>query len=406
MTDLSDIVSAYGSEAALELLLLRQKVSGVASVTELEEFLATHPVSPVRLAHRLSTHHLGGLLFPLLPASLAAQPDMAQLGRSVSGRNRYNLLLLSEMLRIQELCRSRQIDVIFIKGVLLSKILCDDYTSRTASDLDILVRMEDFMRMRELLIMDGYQEQYPFPKRALSYYLQYQREAAFARTTETGVQLHVEIQWSVLPAYYRMPYGNEYFFRHTVDTHIGQAAVTTLDHTRHLLLLLAHHGAGDLWRNLRHLADIALFVQRYGHEINWPEIDAQAKRWGIWKATACGFAMIDALVSPLRAFQISQQLSPNLIQRCLRYVLAVPMLPKRRTHHATFLQQMRLCDSGRDQLALMAGFLKRYCSPGMDELALVKLPRLLFPAYVLIRQFRFAYKGRKSVSDKPDEDGL
>jgi hypothetical protein len=405
MTDLLDIVRSHGPEAALELLLLRQRVSGLKSQSELEAFLSAHPILPDKLAERMSVHHLGSMLLPLLPSRLATHPDMTRLGQSVAGRGRYNILLLAEMLRIQGLCSGRGLEVIFTKGVLLSSILCGDYTSRTASDLDILVRMEDFMRVRELVIADGYLECYPFPEQELTYFLEYQREAAFTKTTESGVKLHVELQWSVLPAYYRMPYGNEYFFRHSLETRIGQSTVRSLAPTQHLLLLLAHHGAGDLWRNLRHLADIALFVKEKGQEINWPELEAKTNQWGIRKTSAIGFAMAEALVWTQEPHHFGVQIQPSLLRRCVGYALSVPMLPKQRTHRATFLQQLRLCDSGRDQLALFTGYLKRYASPGMDELALVRLPRILFPAYLLIRQFRFLYRGRMSASHKHQADG-
>lgn len=405
MTDLQYIVHNHGAEAAFELLLLRQRVAGDRSLPESEAFLAEHEVQPALLAGRLSAHALGGLLLPLLPAGLAAQPVMAQHARSVDVQARYNLLLLSEMLRVQDSCRSRGLQVIFTKGVLLSKILYGDFTSRTASDLDILVRTEDFMHVRELLMTDGYHEKYPFPEQELSYFLRYQREAAFVKTTESGIRLHIELQWSVLPAYYPMPYGNEYFFRHSVETRIGQGTVTTLAPTQHLLLLLAHHGGGDLWRNLRHLADIAMFVQQLGREIDWPEIDMQTRYWGIRKASDCGFAMVDALVWPQVACHVSVPVSTSLLHRSMAYVLSVPMLPKQRTHRATFMHQFRLCDSGRDRLALLIGFLKRYASPGMDELALVRLPKILFPAYLVIRQFRFLYKGRVSAAAKQKADG-
>lgn len=405
MTDLQHIARTQGAEAAFELLLLRQRVAGMKSIPESEAFLASHEIQPALLAGRLSAHALGGILLPLLPAGLSAHPDMAQFIRSVDGKARYNLLLLAEMIRLQEMFREKGLEVIFAKGLLLGRILYGDFTSRTVSDLDILVRMEDFMRLRTLLIEDGYHEQYPFPEHALSYFMQYQREAAFAKTSEAGVKLHIELQWSVLPAYYPMPYGNDYFFRHTVESRIGQATVTTLAPTQHLLLMLAHHGAGDLWRNLRHLADIALFVQQAGREIDWTEVDAQTKRWGIRTATATGFALTGALLTPMNTRFLGGPVSPSLFRHCVRYVLSVPMLPKRRTHRATFMQQLRLCDSGRDRLALLAGFLKRYGSPGMDELALVRLPRVLFPLYLVIRQFRFLYRDRLSASAKQHADG-
>ncbi len=405
MTELQHIARVHGNEAAFELLLLRQKVSGLSSLAALETFLSAYEVRPGVLADRLAAHALGGLLMPLLPPVLSAHADMTQLVRRVNSKARYNLMLLSEMLRLQELCKERGLEVIFTKGVLLSHMLCGDYSSRSAADLDILVRIDDFLRVRDLLIEDGYRERYPFPLNELPYFLQYQREAAFAKPTASGVQLHVELQWSVLPAYYRMPYGNDYFFRHTAQVVMGQSTLNTLAPTQHLLLLLAHHGGGDLWRNLRHLADISLFIQQQGSAIHWPEVALRTREWGIEKATACGFAMANTLVSPQDIGHWDLRVAPALMERCVQHVLSVPMLPKQRTHRATFMHQMRLCDSASDRWALLKGYLSRYASPGMDELALVRLPRVLFPAYLLIRQFRFLYKGRMTEAVKQHADG-
>jgi hypothetical protein len=400
MIDVQDIVRTHGPEAALEILLLRQKVSGDSSVGELKAFLSSHEIRLSQFAHRLAIHQLAALLLPLLPEEISKQPEMVQMKQRTEGRARYNLLLLSEMLRLQASFRANAVDVIFAKGPLLSKLLYGDFTSRPASDIDILVRMEDFMRIRALLLADGYREHYPFPEHAQAYFLQYHREAAFSKSLGDGVNLHVELQWSVLPAYYPMPYGNDYFFRHTIDTRIGEASLTTLAPTQHFLLLLAHHGMGDLWRNLRHLADIVQFVTRMHDEIDWAEVEAKTVQWKIRTANACGFAMANALVLPLDSSLTRQEPSASLLQRCIDHILTVPMLSKHRTHSATLMQQLRLCDSGRDRLSLLSGLVKRYCSPGMEELALVRLPRILFPVYLVIRQFRFLYADKLSASAK------
>ncbi len=400
MIDIQDIVRTHGPEAAFEILLLRQKVSGDSSVGELKDFLSVHELQLSPFAHRLAVHQLAALLLPLLPEEISRKPEMVHLKKRAEGRARYNLLLLSEMLRLQALCRANSLDIIFTKGPLLSKMLYGDFTSRPASDIDILVRMEDFMRIRALLLADGYREHYPFPEHEQAYFLQYHREAAFSTSSGDGVNLHIELQWSVLPAYYPMPYGNDYFFQHTVDVHVGEVSITTLAPTQHFLLLLAHHGMGDLWRNLRHLADIAQFVNRMNDKIDWTEVDARVEQWHIRTASACGFSMANALVSSSDHSLAGREIPASLLQRCMHHVLAIPMLSKHRTHYATLAQQLRLCDSGRDRLALLGGLVKRYCSPGMEELALVRLPRILFPAYLVIRQFRFLYADKQTASAK------
>lgn len=400
MIDIHDIVHMHGPEAALELLLLRQQVSGDSSPGAVKDFLSGHHPRLSDFAHRLAVHQLASLLLPLLPEEIAHQPEMVHLKQRAEGRSRYNLLMLSEMLRLQALCRANNVDIIFTKGLVLSKLLYGDFTSRPASDLDILVRMQDFMRVRSLLLADGYQEHYPFPEDSLAYFMEYQREAAFSKTQGDGVKLQVELQWSVLPVYYPMPYGNDYFFRHTIDFRIGDASVSTLAPTQHLLLLLAHHGMGDLWRNLRHLTDIVHFVGRMADKIDWAEVEARTEQWGIRTGTACGFAMADALLISLDRRLAPRELPASLLERCVHHVLSVPMLSKHRTHPATLMQQLRLCDSVRDRMRLLGGFVRRYCSPGMEELALVRLPRMLFPAYLVIRQFRFLYADKRTASAK------
>jgi hypothetical protein len=400
MIDIQDIVRTHGPEAALELLLLRQKVSGDSDVSVLKDFLSVHELQLTRFVHRLAVHQLAALLLPLLPEEIRSKPEMVQLKQRTEGRARYNLLLLSEMLRLQALCRANSLDIIFTKGLLLSKMLYGDFTSRPASDVDILVRMEDFMPIRALLLADGYREHYPFPETEQAYFLQYHREAAFSKSLGDGVNLHVELQWSVLPAYFPMPYGNDYFFQHTVDAAVGEASITTLAPTQHFLLLLAHHGMGDLWRNLRHLADIAQFFTCMKERIDWAEVEARVQQWNIRTASACGFALVDALVLSLDHKLVRREIPASLLRRCVHHVLNVPMLSKHRTHYETLAQQLSMCDSGSDRLALLRGLVKRYCSPGMEELALVRLPRMLFPAYLVIRQFRFLYADKHTASAK------
>ncbi|MCU0379905.1 MAG: nucleotidyltransferase family protein [Chitinophagaceae bacterium] len=388
MTGPSDIARQYSAESALLILLLRQRLQGIKDEADTERFLGTHPVNPGILEKLLAAHSLASLVYPWLPEEYIGEKLSARVGF----RAKANLAGLAEMTRLQELFEQSSIQVIFVKGVLLSKILFDDFTSRSAADIDILIRANDFAAIRDLLLRDGYEELYPFPVAYPDYYLRQNREAAFRKELEGGARQYVEIQWAPMPGFFPIPYNNDYFFEHRIQVQVGPKSIPTLATTQHLLMLFVHHGVGDLWRILRHVSDIAIFIHRKESEIDWEEIHRKASEWHMRRTISCGLALAAGLLYPGAGRYMNGTPDPALLDRCRNYLLGYPLLPKKKINRLNLQQQLRLSDFRRDRFVLIRGYFQRFLSPGMEELNLVTLPRALFPLYYLVRRFRFLYR--------------
>jgi hypothetical protein len=389
MTGPSDIARQYSAESALLILLLRQRLQGIKDVAETGAFLGTHPVNPRTLEELLAAHSLASLVYPWLPEECIGE----NLSTRVGFRAKANLAGLSELTRLQELFEQSSIQVIFVKGVLLSKILFDNFTSRSAADIDILIRVNDFAAIRSLLLRDGYEELYPFPDAYPDYYLRQNREAAFRKKLEGGARQYVEIQWAPMPGFFPVPYNNDYFFEHRTQMQVGPKSIPTLATTQHLLMLFVHHGVGDVWRSLRHIFDIAIFIHRKKEEIDWKEVHRKGSEWHMRRTINCGIALAAGLFYPGAGQYMHGTPDPALLDHCRDYVLGFPLLPKKKINRLNLQQQLKLSDFRRDRFVLVLGYLRRFLSPGMEELNLVKLPRTLFPLYYLIRRFRFLYRG-------------
>src|SRR5262245_17110144 len=84
-----------------------------------------------------------------------------------------NLLLAAELLKIHNLLDSNAIPVLPLKGPTLAVLAYDNLSLRPFEDLDILVREQDILRVKQLLVSHGYQTELG---------LSGSREAAFLRS--------------------------------------------------------------------------------------------------------------------------------------------------------------------------------------------------------------------------------
>ena len=99
-----------------------------------------------------------------------------------------NLFLAKELCQILDLLATHNISAIPFKGPVLATLAYGNLALRDFCDLDILVRTDDYLRAKELLIRQGYQHK-NFPE----------HEAACAQTAllrddgKVGIDLHYDI---------------------------------------------------------------------------------------------------------------------------------------------------------------------------------------------------------------------
>ncbi len=393
MMGIEQIAKKYNAEIALIVLLLRIKI-GTAKPADIQLFFNNNAPDLDYVLVLVKAHELTSVIFSIKEGReiFSTQKKDIQILREVDMRGRNNLLILSELVHLSRYFREQQMSVIFYKGVLLSKILFDDFTTRATSDIDIMIRSGDFFKIREILLSSGYEEVYYYPENYPVYFLLHTRESAFRKKITGKHYIYVELQWSPLPEHYGIPYNNDYFFSHTEQLLLTGESVNTLHLTQHLFMLMIHHGLSDLWRNIKHVFDIAIFIKRYNDQIDWKELYKMEQNWHISNNCSCGWSLVYNLFGAGSNSADPWRTKEEILKPALDSLLGFPLLPKDKKNIQALQRQLLLCDGRKERNALLRGYLKIALWPSLIDLENIKLPKVLFPLYFITKRFRFLFK--------------
>ena len=181
-----------------------------------------------------------------------------------------------ELTRISAVLEHNEISAIPWKGPLLASVAYGDVALRQFSDLDILVREQDAMRAKDLLLGLGYRplHQRPVEQQAAFYGLRKVCEMM----REDG-RVTVELHWAIT--------SNTFPFALDPAALWVGAETVSLEGTplpnmspEDLLLVLAVHGAKHHWGKLMWICDIAEVVRSYADKLDWSRLMTRARSLG------------------------------------------------------------------------------------------------------------------------------
>lgn len=392
MNQSGDFLRRDNTEASLMVLMLQVNY-GCKPISDIQLFLDKNIINYEKFFKILEDHSVEGIiqdspLFVLIPGN----DHFKIFKEKVIWRARFNLVILNELLDLDSFFKKEGFEVIFYKGLLLGKLLFGDLTTRITSDIDILIRSSDFIKIRNALLQKGYEELYFFPDNYLSYYLKVSREATFIKKVPNGLTVAIEVQWAPLPKMFGLPYHNDYFFKHVDTIKLSGQDIPTLNLEQHLLIILLHHGVSDLWRNFKHVFDLAMFIKKYENSIDWPVVKYQIEQWKIDKYAGVGFL----LCKDIFGCNIADiGLKYNCIHeknQVLKSLLSYPLISKKKKNLKNASRQILLANGGIEKGKLIFGYLNRIISPSLTDLQNLNLPKKMFPLYYFTKHLRFIFK--------------
>jgi Uncharacterised nucleotidyltransferase len=188
--------------------------------------------------------------------------------------------MTAELGRVLRRCRAEGLPVIVLKGPALAETIYPEPHLRPFSDLDLLVRPGDRLAMDALLrdlghgrLADGHSWEFDIAWDGATVY-------------EAPAGVRVDLHWSLLtePRYaWNAREQAGVWGRAMPITVAGEPALSLgrEDLVLHLATHLAVHHSLAGW--LRHW-DVALLLERWGAELDWPALLARAARWRVRRA--------------------------------------------------------------------------------------------------------------------------
>jgi Uncharacterised nucleotidyltransferase len=395
MIDPALAASRYGTEHALMAMLLRWQ-AGIVTDGQLGAFAEGHPMDAEKLTRILDAHQMQSVFLAsgISGTVLREQEHLATFTNQAAYRARFNMVILQELIQVHLALAARKLEVMFYKGVVLSRLLYGDFTSRMTADIDILIRAEDLVPAREALLQMGYEEVYRYPDVYRRYVQGISREAMFRKRSANGQYIFVEVQWAPLPGFFGLPYNNEYFLAHRQMIPLMGAEIPVPMPDQHFLLLLIHHGIGELWRKCRHLSDLLVFTRRYRDELHWDRIDEKIHAWKMRRNVKAGIDACEMLSGYQMPLCTGYHSRSGDAQAVVDSLLRFPLLPREKKNRENLARQLLLSDDTPAKVTLLGGYLKAYLSPSLTDLQQHDFPPALFPLYYVTKRFRFLYQSK------------
>ncbi len=165
----------------------------------------------------------------------------------------------TELIRILKAFEEEKIDVLPLRGVVVSYLLYGEFWMRDFKDLDILVRRADFEQAETLLMELGYVREAPVEDNAYNQKFFYEK-----------LKIQIELHWRLDTPSIPIQVDEENYWQHVTNFNVEGIHTHTFQ-PDDLLLLLAVHGAKHRWNRLKWLCDIDQFVACYP-DFDWTHL--------------------------------------------------------------------------------------------------------------------------------------
>lgn len=341
----------------------------------------------VNLLALAGRHGLMPLLYwHLKEPDVAGVPEawLAGLKADFMANASWNLALTAELTKILDLFSASGIPAITFKGPTLAAILYDNLALRQFSDVDVLIRPEDLIRVRDLLLVHGYSAWPPLSAAQERFYHRWFNERPFVRADG---RVELDLHWRFLPPTYGFSLDLEGLDSRCGSVPVGDRTVRT-PVGEDLLLLLCLHSAVSRWERLSLVCEIAELIRQ--DDIDWNRLFGKADQGGSTRLVGASLGAARDLQGAVLPPDVARRLAEDrrtveLAAKVCRQIFLPPGLGKESLYFKAL--------TWRDQC--------RYCVfPTNQEIRAIRLPAWLTGFYFLVRPLRLAGKAAAIASGK------
>jgi hypothetical protein len=294
------------------------------------------------------------------------------------------LLVSRELIRIVDRLSALGIEVMPYKGPALAEVLYGDVAMRQSGDIDLLIRPQDFPRVRNAASELGYTPHLALSEKEERAYLKSGYECAFDGAAGPNL---LEVQWAIQPRFYAVDLDMDALFQRGMTVSVaGQQMKTPC--SEDLFLILAVHAAKHVWGRLVWLCDLAQLMTF--PTLKWDVVGSQAKKLGVARILRVTVHLANHLLGATIPAAAHENLPPDGETTTLAEEIQEHIGSDTEYNvesFAYFRLMLRLRERRADQLR----FVQRLAlTPGPSEWKAVRLPAPLFPLYRVVRLSRLA----------------
>jgi hypothetical protein len=294
------------------------------------------------------------------------------------------LFLSRELIRILDCLSGASLEVMPYKGLALAEAIYGDIALRQAGDIDLLIHPQDLQRIRDVVRELGYRPNWSLSEVEQQAYMQSGYECAFDGTAGPNL---LEVQWAIHPRFYAIDFDMNGLFERAVTVTVAGRPLKTPS-PEDLFLVLSAHAAKHVYGRIVWLCDLAQLMSLPALDWNW--IGTQAKDLGMVRILHVTMRAANRLLGAAIPGAAQASLPRDPESAALAAEIETNFTSET-TYNVESLAYFRLMIRLRERQTDRLRFLQRLVlTPGPGEWKSIRLPRLLFPFYRVVRLSRLA----------------
>ena len=220
---------------------------------------------------------------------------------------KHNLLMAQELFRLLDLFEKKSIKVLPYRGPLLAFSLYKNPAFRQIWDLDILIKEENVLQAKELLLGNGYTSCFEMSPNDEEKKIKKIGEFQFQRNDD---MIKIDLHWRILPTSMGDLSNPDLIWKSAVETTLAGNTLWTMSPDILVQVLLWHGGIKHQWLELKLITDIARIVEKY-NDINWESILKQTIRTSSDCESLVGLHLANVLLGANLNPVISERIKKN-----------------------------------------------------------------------------------------------
>lgn len=326
---------------------------------------------------------------PILARCLMSFEDEVPPQALITLKHRYQanlhkaLLLSGEFVRVADSLSQAGIDFIPYKGLALAETVYGDIALRQAGDIDLLIHATDLKRVQEAMGKIGYVPHVTFSEDEEAAYIKSGYECAFEGAAGRNL---LEVQWKIEPHFYAVDVDLEELFCRAQTVRVMGWDTKSLS-PEDLFVVLGLHAAKHVWGRLIWLCDLERVSRR---PLNWKRIAEHAQRLGVVRIIHVTLLLAEKLLGSPYPALAAENLPADSAAETLAEEIET-YISNDKTYDVESFAYFRLMLRLRERRVDRIRFVSRFVfTPGPSEWAVMRLPKLLFPLYRVVRITRLA----------------